>query len=406
MGEIVEIRAPTEQTEGTRSQVLRWLRSVGEAVEVNEPLLELETDKVTIEIPAPASGLLREIVRKEQQDVSPGELLGQLEIAVARPGRADAKEAVRNVAVARGPAERIRLSPAVRRLLKEHRIDASAIQGTGRDGRITAQDITRHVTARQPPAAASPAATAPTPAAQSAEFGGSVQRVPHSALRQRIAEHMVRSLLQTAPHVTTVFEADLSAVIAHRARYRESFERQGGPLTFTPYFVAAAITAIRAVPEANARWTEQALELYEDINVGIATALGREGLIVPVLKDAQTLNLLGIARGVAELIRKAREGALAPTDVQGGTFTISNHGVSGSLIATPIVINQPQSAILGIGKLEKRVIVKEIEGADHILIRPMCYVTLTIDHRVMDGFTANRFLQVFTESLERWPIDP
>lgn len=405
MGEIVEIRAPTEQTEGTRSQVLRWLRSVGEAVEVNEPLLELETDKVTIEIPAPASGLLREIVRKEQQDVGPGELLGQLEIAVARPARADAPAPAQAHAVARERTEKRRLSPAVRRLLKEHGIDAAAIHGTGRDGRITAQDVTRHVTATHAPAAVRPAA-APAPAARSVELGGSVQRVPHSALRQRIAEHMVRSLLQTAPHVTTVFEADLSAVIAHRARHRESFERQGGPLTFTPYFVAAAIAAIRAVPEANARWTEQALELYEDINVGIATALGREGLIVPVLKGAQTLNLLGIARGVAGLIRKAREGALAPTDVQGGTFTISNHGVSGSLIATPIVINQPQSAILGIGKLEKRVIVKEIEGADHILIRPMCYVTLTIDHRVMDGFTANRFLQVFTESLERWPIDP
>ncbi len=405
MGEIVEIRAPTEQTEGTRSQVLRWLRSVGEAVEVNEPLLELETDKVTIEIPAPASGLLREIVRKEQQEVGPGELLGQLEITVARPGRADAPAPARPRAVARESGEKRRLSPAVRRLLKEHGIDAAAIQGTGRDGRITAQDVTRHVTATQPPAAASPAAMARTPAAQSAEFGGSVQRVPHSALRRRVAEHMVRSLLQTAPHVTTVFEADLSGVIAHRARHRESFERQGAPLTFTPYFVAAAVAAIRAVPEANARWTEQALELYEDINVGIATALGREGLIVPVLKGAQTLNLLGIARGVAELVRKAREGALAPSDVQGGTFTISNHGVSGSLIATPIVINQPQSAILGIGKLEKRVIVKEIEGADHILIRPMCYVTLTIDHRVMDGFTANRFLQVFTEMLEHWPSE-
>jgi 2-oxoglutarate dehydrogenase E2 component (dihydrolipoamide succinyltransferase) len=415
---VVEIRAPVEQTEGTRSQVLRWLKSIGDRVEASEPLVELETDKVTIEIPAPTTGFLQKILKGERQDVGPGELLGELDIGVE-----PAQEITAVAAVAATPAPsraapangagRLRLSPAVRRLLKEHQLDAGDIAGTGRDGRITAQDVQRHLgttaTGAEPPVAASaPVTAAPGRQARASDHDDvpGVRRVPHTAMRQRVAEHMVRSLLHTAPHVTTVFDADLSAVLAHRAHHRATFERQGVGLTLTAYFVAAAVAAIRAVPEANARWTDTAVEISEQINIGIATALESEGLIVPVLREAQTLNLLGIARGLTTLVGKARDRALTPADVQGGTFTISNHGVSGSLIATPIVINQPQSAILGVGRMEKRVVVREIDGDDHMLIRPMCYVTLTIDHRVMDGFTANRFLQVFTHQLERWPLDP
>ena len=216
---------------------------------------------------------------------------------------------------------------------------------------------------------------------------------------------MVQSLLQTAPHVTTVFEADLSAVIAHRSAHRAAFQQRGVPLTFTAYFLAAIVDAIKAVPEANSRWSDTALEIYDDIHIGVATAVEGVGLVVPVVRNVQSLDLFGIASRLDSLVAAAREGRLAPADVRGGTFTISNHGVSGSLLATPIIINQPQAAILGVGKMEKRPVVLEAGDEERVVVRPKCYVTLTIDHRVMDGHQANRFLQTFVRTLEAWPRD-
>jgi 2-oxoglutarate dehydrogenase E2 component (dihydrolipoamide succinyltransferase) len=224
-------------------------------------------------------------------------------------------------------------------------------------------------------------------------------------VRKRIADHMVQSLLHTAPHVTTVFEADLSAVMAHRTLHRAAFQRRGAPLTFTSYFLAAIVDAIKAVPEANSRWTDTALEVYDDIHIGVATAVEGVGLVVPVVRDVQSLDLFGIASHLEQLVTAARAGKLEPADVRGGTFTISNHGVSGSLLATPIVIHQPQSAILGVGKMEKRPVVVEAGDEERLVVRPKCYVTLTIDHRVMDGHQANRFLQTFVRALEAWPRD-
>jgi 2-oxoglutarate dehydrogenase E2 component (dihydrolipoamide succinyltransferase) len=229
-----------------------------------------------------------------------------------------------------------------------------------------------------------------------------VRRVPHTPIRRRIAEHLTQSLLHTAPHVTTVFEADLSAVLQDRTQRREEFAQRGVPLTLTAYFVQAAVTAIRAVPEANSRWTDSALEIYEFMHIGIATAVEGSGLLVPVLRDAQSLTLFDTARGLDDLVVRARSGSLAPADVRGGTFTISNHGVSGSLLAAPIIINQPQSAILGVGKLQKRPVVFEERDEEKLLVRPCCYVTLTLDHRVMDGHQANRFMQSFVQRLEQW----
>jgi 2-oxoglutarate dehydrogenase E2 component (dihydrolipoamide succinyltransferase) len=220
-------------------------------------------------------------------------------------------------------------------------------------------------------------------------------------VRRRIAEHMAQSLL-SAPHVTTVFEADLTAVLKDRTRRREECARQGAPLTLTAYFVQAAVAAIRAVPEANSRWTDTALEIYDDIHIGIATAVEGTGLVVPVLHDAGARDLFEVARGLEELVTRARSGKLAPADVRGGTFTISNHGVSGSLLAAPIIINQPQSAILGVGKLEKRPVVVEQGDEQKIAVQPRCYVTLTLDHRVMDGHQANRFMQTFIDRLAGW----
>ena len=282
----------------------------------------------------------------------------------------------------------------MRRLLIQHELAAEGIRGTGTDGRITVDDVLRHVAER----AASAEVEAAPPGIE-----GPVRRVPHSPLRRRIAERMVESLLKTAPHVTTVFEADLGAVVEHRTRHRAAFEAEHVPLTLTAYFIAACVPAIRAVPESNARWSYEALEVYERIDIGIATAVEGKGLVVPVLRDVAALDLKSIAVRLDDLSRRARADRLIPADVRGGTFTISNHGISGSLLAAPIIINQPQSAILGVGKLEKRAVVVQRDGNDAIVVRPRCYVTLTLDHRVMDGHQANRFLRTWVAAIEGWP---
>ena len=407
----IEVRAPAEQTEGTRSQVLRWLKQVGEPVRQNEPLIEIETDKVTVEVAAPADGVLREILKQEHEDIAPGELLGQIEAATTQSAAAGTpvRPAVAAAAaVASSPRTSARaagegaLSPAVRRLLAENALPAEAVSGTGPAGRITVEDVLRAAAGKAAPAAMTAAAPAPVPAEPHADTAIRSHKVPHSAVRRRIAGHMVESLLHTAPHVTTLFEADLSAVLADRNHRREEFARREVPLTLTAYFVRAAVAAIQAVPEANSRWTEGALEVYDSVNIGIATAVEGTGLVVPVLHDADSRDLLETARGLDELVRRARSGRLATADVRGGTFTISNHGVSGSLLAAPIIINQPQSAILGVGKLERRPVVQDGPRGEEIVIQPRCYVTLTLDHRVMDGHQGNRFLSVFVERLAAW----
>jgi 2-oxoglutarate dehydrogenase E2 component (dihydrolipoamide succinyltransferase) len=294
------------------------------------------------------------------------------------------------------------ISPAVRRLLAEHGLDAASIAGSGEGGRITVEDVLSAAASGSViPAAAASASSA---AGVGAEGEPSPRIVPHSAVRKRIAEHMVQSLLRTAPHVTTVFEADMTAVLRHRARQRAEFEQRGVPLTLTAYFVQAVVAAIRVVPEANSRWTDTALEIYDTIHVGIATAVEGTGLLVPVLRDAGTRSLLETAGGLDDLVTRARTGRLEPADMRGGTFTLSNHGVSGSLLAAPIVIHQPQSAILGIGRLEKRAVVVDEGDEEKIAVRPRCYVTLTIDHRVLDGHQANRFMQAFVQTINDWPV--
>jgi len=421
MSASLDIRAPAEQTEGTRSQLLRWLKRLGERVEANEPLIEIETDKVTVEVAAPGSGVLAEVLKQEQEEIAPGELLGRIasEATLARqtaaantaapaPGAVSQGAATSAVsaAAARAPAPGAALSPAVRRLLAEHRLSADAVAGSGPNGRITVEDVLRAAAgAGAQPLPAVPAAAAPRADPDDTAAGSAPRshRVPHSAVRRRIAEHMTQSLLHTAPHVTTVFEADLAAVLKDRARRREEFAQRGVPLTLTAYFVQAAVAAIGAVPEANSRWSDSALEIYDEIHIGIATAVEGTGLVVPVLHDAGERDLFAVAQGLDELVNRARAGKLTPADVRGGTFTISNHGVSGSLLAAPIIINQPQSAILGIGKLEKRAVVVEEGDEQKIAVRPRCYVTLTLDHRVMDGHQANRFMQTFVERLADWP---
>jgi 2-oxoglutarate dehydrogenase E2 component (dihydrolipoamide succinyltransferase) len=194
----------------------------------------------------------------------------------------------------------------------------------------------------------------------------------------------------------------MSRVVAHRQQHARDFEARGAKLTYTAYFVAAAVKALQAVPEVNASFHDESLEIFSDCNVGVGTALGNEGLIVPVIHRAQTLDLFGISKRLGDLVAAARAGKLSTDSVRGGTFTISNHGVSGSLLAAPIIINQPQVAILGVGKLERRVVVRELEGVETLSVRPMCYVTLTIDHRALDAFQANAFLTALVSALQGW----
>jgi 2-oxoglutarate dehydrogenase E2 component (dihydrolipoamide succinyltransferase) len=398
----VDVLLPEDQAEGTRSQVLRWLKAVGEPVTRHETLVEIETDKVTIEVPAPEDGVLAEIAAAEGQEVAPGALLGRLAPAAAATAAAapPPPAAARDDHAAPVPAAaaQSRLSPAVRRLLSEHGLAAAEVPGSGEGGRITVDDVL----------AAARRGAVPKPAVAQDETGGAgaspdgMRRLPHTTMRRRIAEHMVQSLLHTAPHVTTVFEADLSAVLAHRGLHKSEFDRRRVPLTLTAYFVAACVDALRAVPEANGRWTDDALLIPEQIDIGVGTALEGRGLIVPVIRDVARLDLAGIAAALADLVERARADRLTAAELRGGTFTISNHGVSGSLLAAPIVINQPQSAILGIGRLEKRAVVVTQDGVDAIAIRPRCYVTLTIDHRVLDGHQANRFLETLVRRLEGW----
>jgi 2-oxoglutarate dehydrogenase E2 component (dihydrolipoamide succinyltransferase) len=393
MTHLADVLVPANE-EGTRATVLRWCKNVGDAIVKDEPLVELETDKVTVEIPAPADGTLMEILKQVDAEVVPDEVLARLQLAGESTAPQDGPLPVTQIpakipAVAGARESRQPLSPSVRRLLQEHSLAATDIEGTGRNGRITAQDVTRHVG----DGAVRVTAAQPTDT-----------RIPHTAIRRRVAEHMSRSLTE-APHVTTLFEADLTRVLAHRARHTANYESRGARLTLTAYFISACVRALRAHPEVNATFHADALELHADVNIGVGTALGNKGLIVPVIHRAQGLNLFDMAQRLGRLVEAARGGKLSPEDVRGGTFTISNHGVGGSLLAAPIVINQPQVAIFGVGKVQRRVCAVEVDGVEAISVRSLCYVTLTIDHRALDAFQANAFLKMVVTTLEQWPAD-
>jgi 2-oxoglutarate dehydrogenase E2 component (dihydrolipoamide succinyltransferase) len=379
---MADILAPAEQ-EGTKSVLKTWLKKLGDSVRVNDPIAELETDKVAVEIAATADGVLSEILIEEGADVEPGAVLGR--IAAGAPSAQKASEgpavvAQKSAAAASKAQQDSQLPPGIRRLLEEHGLSASDVPVSG--ARLSREDIVAEVERRGKATAAG------------------ARSIPHDSMRKRIAEHLTRSV-QVAPHVTAVFEADFTSIAAHRAAHKDAFAKENANLTFTPYFVAASAAAMKAAPAVNGRWFEDRIDIYDDVNIGIGTALGEKGLIVPVIRCAQTLSLLEIAKQLTDITERARTGKLSQADVQGGTFSISNHGVSGSLIAAPIIINQPQSAILGVGKLEKRAVVRD----DTIQIRPMAYVSLTIDHRAIDAFQTNAWLTRFVETLETWPAE-
>jgi 2-oxoglutarate dehydrogenase E2 component (dihydrolipoamide succinyltransferase) len=411
MADTANIVMPLEQ-EGSKSVVRAWLKKVGDAVRRDEPIVELETDKVAVEVPSPADGVLASIALNEGDEAAPGATLGVLALSVI-PDATKSRSGTQGQAAARQPlgsgftanaaprndGREMRLSPLVKRLLSDHKLEASDIAGTGRDGRITHKDVENFVKSGAPASSRqTSASTGKMPAVLKSGH------IPHDAMRKSIAEHMSRSVA-IAPHVTAVFEADFSAIAAHRAKHKDAYAKAGAPLTYSAYIVRAAAEAMKVSPNVNARWHDDFLEVFEDVNIGMGVALGDKGLIVPVIKRAQALTLKETAAQLGDVTERARKNQLKPADVQGGTFTISNHGVSGSLVATPIIINQPQSAILGVGKLEKRVVVREIGGGDAMVIKPMAYVSLTIDHRVLDGHQTNAWLTRFVEVLETWLLE-
>jgi pyruvate/2-oxoglutarate dehydrogenase complex dihydrolipoamide acyltransferase (E2) component len=437
--------------EGT---VSRWLKRVGDPVNEYDPLVEVSTDKVDTEIPAPATGILLQILVEAGSTVERGTplaVIGQLDEsptpvhaavhAVAQPtnGHSNEHSIGHSADTAQEPR---RYSPVVMRMAAEHRLDLERIKGTGMGGRVTKKDVEAFLsTANQPTAQPATQTLAPweTPgsgdlfkptdeifkaasahvqtsapstsnvsanrtsppqhAAQSSALPGEL--TPLSTMRRVIAEHMVRSKLHTAPHVTTVFEVDVSCVMRHWRANMDEYAKNGVKLTLTAYFVAAIVRAARAYPILNSRWSDDGIYTYHTVNVGMAVAM-QDGLIVPVIKNAQDLSLSGLARAVSDLATRARGKSLRADETQGGTITLTNHGVSGSLLATPI-INQPQSAIVGVGAVKKRVVVQEnSDGTDAMVIRPMMYATLTFDHRVTDGAAGDGFLAEFTKTLETW----
>jgi 2-oxoglutarate dehydrogenase E2 component (dihydrolipoamide succinyltransferase) len=418
--------------EGTIS---RWLKQEGDKVQLYEPLLEIETDKVTTEATAETAGTLLKIYVPEGETVAVGTLLayigqpdeklpaGGAEPAAAEPVARPAPASPGSTKSTNGSAAHSqlytgRISPVVGRIAAEHNVNLNLIAGTGRDGRITKKDILAYVAAHEAAPAietetdrlVAPGGLTPEPASEAAPPAPAIARpaqppaamaatpgetIALSSMRRSIAEHMVRSK-HTSPHVTTVFEFDFSAVAAHRAANKERFARDGAHLTYTAYIVAATVEALKQHPMVNSSWSDSGVLLKREINIGLATAI-EDGLIVPVIKNADSLNLLGLARAVNDLAERARQKQLKPGDVQGGTFSITNHGVSGSLFATPI-INQPQCGILGVGLIEKRV--KVINDA--IAIRPLAYVSFTFDHRILDGASADHFISAIKAIIENW----
>ena len=442
--------------EGT---ITKWLKKPGDKVERDEPLFEISTDKVDAEIPSPSAGVLKEIKIPEGQTVPIQTVVAVIDGAsgaaasapvpaaaapapaktpaappAPAPAPAAAKPAAPPPPAAHAPAapapatagaERIHSSPLVRRLAKEHGIDLAALEGTGAGGRITKEDIEAAIAAQAAPAlapavtsapATRTAAPAPPPAApigpavhgsqfmpalqvgvpRDRLYFGNYEVQPLSVMRQKIAEHMVASK-HVSPHVYSVDEIDMTKIANIRAKAKQEFEtRYETKLTFMPFFVKAAVAGLRAYPTLNASLDGTNVVLHKEINIGMAVALDW-GLIVPVIKGADEKNLLGIQRTLNDLAERARTKKLKPEEVQEGTFSITNPGVFGGLFGLP-VISQPNVGILGLGAIEKRPVVVD----DAIAIRSMCYVTLSYDHRVVDGAIAHQFLHKVKETLENW----
>jgi pyruvate dehydrogenase E2 component (dihydrolipoamide acetyltransferase) len=414
--------------EGT---IVRWIKKLGEPVDRDEPLFEISTDKVDAEIPSPAAGVLTDIKVKEGETVPVNSVVAI--IGGASDGKADAPPATASAPAPAAPAanhdaapagaepsrdesddddadaaddaepeskdalRRQRSSPLVRRIAKEHNVDIKLIKGTGISGRVTKQDILGFIKSGAPAGTAAartgwPGHPQPGPAYRPGE---NVAVVPMSVMRKKIAEHMVLSA-QTSPHVYSVYEVNFGRVAALREKRKADYEATGAKLTYTGFIAKVIVDALRLFPNVNASIDGDNIVYKKDINLGIAVALD-QGLIVPVIRNADEKNLLGLSRAINDLAARARAKKLNPDEVQHGTFTLTNPGIFGALYGLPL-INQPQVAILGVGSIEKRPVVLD----DAIGIRPVCHLTLGHDHRLIDGADAGRFLTFVKERLENF----
>lgn len=405
--------------EGT---IVTWLKSPGDWVEKDEPLFEISTDKVDAEIPSPASGYLVSTLFGPGETVEVNKVVAQIssskegDVVAAPPPAEVAVEATSEVLATRGAEEavalsralatpeelrRIRSSPVVRKLAREHGVDIRQLKGSGASGRVTRQDLLAHLAQPTAPAVLPIPVAVPQRATSVGKFAytpGPQDRLePFTAMRASIAEHMVISR-ETSVHVTTVFEVDMSRVVRLREKHKPGYAARGVNLTYTPFIMRAALEGLKAFPILNSSIVDQKICYKSAIHLGMAVALDW-GLLVPVIKNADDLSMQGLCRAVADLAERARSKKLSPEDVQGGTFTVTNPGAFGSLFGTPI-INQPQVAILGVGTLSKRPVVTE---DDAIAIRHMMYLALSFDHRIIDGVTADRFMSVVKGHLQEFP---
>ena len=427
----IEIRVPQLPESVADATLVAWHKNPGDAVNRDENLADLETDKVVLEVPAPRNGIVREILIQSGATVTPGQLLAVIDDASAAPARSAAAasasvatpSAATTTPTAAGPptsdanataaASGGKLSPSVRRLLEENRLDPGAIPASGKDGRLTKSDVVdflgrqgngggsapaaapQAAAHREPAASAAPAVMRPTRSPESTpRLARSEQRVPMTRLRQRIAQRLIEAQ-STQALLTSFNEVDLTAVQELRARHKERFEKERGvKLGFMSFFVKASIEALKKFPALNAAVDGNDIIYHEYYDIGVAVSTDR-GLMVPIIRDADTKSFAAIETEIAQYARKAREGSIALEDLTGGTFTITNGGVFGSLMSTPIV-NAPQSAILGMHKTQERPMV--VGG--QIAIRPMMYVAVTYDHRIIDGREAVQFLVTVKECLE------
>ncbi|MCC6298268.1 MAG: 2-oxo acid dehydrogenase subunit E2 [Anaerolineales bacterium] len=405
--------------------VTKWLKKEGEAVKELEPLLEVNTDKVDTEIPAPASGTVLKIVAEEGLPAKVGAVLafigkagetvepfvfaqgksGKVEsggMVSAAPGKSSVISEQSAVVVQPSMQDVVRntelgfISPVVAKIAAEHGVNLQQVTGTGLNGRITKNDVLNFVESGKQTVDHRPQ-TAAVSRPSSVVAGQGDQLIKHSPIRKSIAEHMVMSK-HASPHVLTVMEADMSRVVKHRSANKEIFARDGVNLTFTAYFMMAIVAGLKNYPIVNSSWTDKGVLIHKAVNLGMATSLGEDGLIVPVIKNADDLSLLAMARSVNDLANRARSKKLQTDEVKGGTFTLTNHGSGKSLFAFP-VINQPQCGILGVGTMQKRVVVTE---GDAIAVRPMVYLSFVFDHRILDGASADWFLMKVKETLENW----
>jgi 2-oxoglutarate dehydrogenase E2 component (dihydrolipoamide succinyltransferase) len=394
---MADIRVPTLGESVTEATIGKWFKKAGDTVAVDEPLVELETDKVTIEVPAPAAGILTDVAVKDGDTVAVGALLGAIkEGAGAAPPKPQAKPTEAPAKPAAPPAAETPLAPSVRKIAAETGVAPAAVPGTGKDGRVTKGDMLAAIerAAAQPTPVAAPAAAVQVRAPSPADDAAREERVRMTRLRQTIARRL-KDAQNTAAMLTTFNEVDMTHVMALRAQYRELFEKKHGvKLGFMGFFVRACVQALKEIPAVNAEIDGTDIIYKNYYHIGIAVGTER-GLVVPVVRDCDTKTIAEIEKSIADFGKRARDGALKIDELQGGTFSITNGGIYGSLMSTPI-LNAPQSGILGMHKIQER----PMAVAGKVEIRPMMYLALSYDHRVVDGREAVTFLVRVKESLE------